>query len=115
MLRRIFADQYAGFAPPASLVCNTSQFRPCQKSPSTKTATLARGKTMSGVPGSVRTFLRNRSPSRQSVLRKSTSGFVSVLVLARFARDVASETARRPTNDGGGVGKVKTVRLDCED
>src|SRR3954462_4162407 len=50
MFRWILATQYPGLVPRLSLVCRPSQSRPCQKSPSTKTATLAPGKTTSGRP-----------------------------------------------------------------
>lgn len=40
--------------------------QPCQKSPSTKTATRSLGKTMSGRPGGVRTWQRKRSPFARS-------------------------------------------------
>jgi hypothetical protein len=48
--------------------------RPCQKSPSTNTATFAEGKTKSGVPGKARQCSRYRKPSFQHAFRNATSG-----------------------------------------
>ena len=59
---------------------------PCQKQPSTKTATLAFGNRISGLPGSEWTVLRrNRRPRRNSALRSAISG----AVLVRRTRDIS--------------------------
>src|SRR5437868_11164856 len=49
---------------------------PCQKHPSTKTAMRARDRTMSGVPGRSRRWMRNLSPREWSVRRSASSSLV---------------------------------------
>lgn len=49
---------------------------PCQKQPCTKTTVRHLASTMSGVPGSVETWTRKRSPRRCSIDRTVTSGAV---------------------------------------
>ena len=58
ILASILGIQYAGFAPLRSFFFLSSQFRPCQKSPSQKTATWSPANTKSGLPG--RSFRCNR-------------------------------------------------------
>lgn len=70
--------------------------QPCQKQPSTNTATLAREKTMSArrrTPRMGETSTRNRSPRRCNNERMSFSGLVSRLRLARMRFRASMEEA----------------------
>src|ERR1019366_4381182 len=60
-----FAIQYDALCPLLSLERRRFQNRPCQKSPSQKTATRALIKTTSGLPTTSVTFVRKRPPSRR--------------------------------------------------
>src|SRR6185437_15104293 len=97
----IFSTQYEAFVPERSFASRVLHCLPCQKSPSQKITIRAAEKTMSGFPGRLLTFLRYRSPCCQSCRRKAISGFVSLLVLLRFERELAAEAGWRPVNDGG--------------
>lgn len=73
----------------------------CQKQPSTNTATRRAVNTMSGRTGlrpstAIGKSFRNRYPSRCNNLRSSTSGLVSVRLIARMLRP-------RPGEDAGGT------------
>ena len=79
--RSIFASQYG-----ESLCCQAGNRRPCQKSPSTNTTTRAPLKTISGVPGRLRTCLRKRRPRACTALRTAISIPVSLLRTLVIAR-----------------------------
>lgn len=78
IFRSIFDTQKGPLLPERSLSRRTSKSLPCQKSPSTKMASLYLVKTTSGVPGRPRRFFLypTRCKSRKD-LRKASSGFVS--------------------------------------
>src|SRR5206468_2635537 len=81
---------------------------PCQKQPSTKTATLARVKTMSARarrPGSGRASTRYRRPRACAARRTSSSGRVSRL---RFAR-IWARTAALDAHDSA-TSSVSRIR-----
>jgi hypothetical protein len=80
--------------------------QPCQKQPSTNTATRSTVKTTSGVnrtPGSTFACFRNRRPRRCRADRSATSGAVSRLLLACIDARVAGE-------DAGGAGVMRLPR-----
>lgn len=66
-----------------SLRSQTGSRQPCQKSPSTKTATYSLGKTMSGRPGSLRAWQRKRTPFARSS-RCTTCSSEPFFSLTRF-------------------------------
>lgn len=94
----IFRIQYSLLWPLASFLIRLERFLPCQKSPSTKTANLARSKTRSGHPGSAETFLR-RSRSSFRTERQSFSSHVvpRFLLAAEAIRLARADAGRRPT------------------
>lgn len=106
--RRSFGVQYHSFVV-GDLPCSGHA---CQKQPSTNTATRRAVNTMSGLTGlrpstAIGKSFRNRYPSRCSSLRSSTSGLVSVRLIARILRprpgdDAAGTPVRLP---GPGDGK----------
>lgn len=99
-LRASFAVQYSEFER-GRTPCSE---QPCQKHPSTKTATRARGNATSGRgaerPAPSFRSTRNRSPRRWSADRRARSGVVS---LRRFARMTARTAGLEA---GGGVGSL---------
>lgn len=60
--------------------------RPCQKSPSTNTASLARRNEKSGLPKILVSFLRKRRPIALSAPARRSSGSVSAVRTARMMR-----------------------------
>jgi len=107
---RSFAIQYGALCPDASRVSLVSRSRPCQKSPSQNTTTLAAVNTMSGRPASPCKASRKRSPLDQSARRRMTSHFVFALMLAPQAdRRAPSDAATSPTNDGLVRGCVRVM------
>ena len=64
----------------------TSQLRPCQNSPSQKTAILCPMTTKSGLPGRLLTFRRQRTPALRSSLPSRISGVVPFDLLAAMFR-----------------------------
>ena len=89
----IFLTQYAGFGPRLKRTRFFDQFRPCQKSPSQKIASRNRLTTISGLPGRLRTFFRNRNPEIQSALRNSFSALVSEDLMRASTRLAFSDDA----------------------
>ena len=85
--------------------------RPCQKSPSQKTTTRTRGKTISGFPGSSRVFLRKRVASRQRADRNRASARVPLDRLARLACELALEAGPRPAKEGALVNRARVVTM----
>jgi hypothetical protein len=101
-LERILAIQYSGLDPRRRLVRLARQLRPCQKSPSQKTATLTLAKTKSGTPG---TFVLYRENDRFNLRRahpRIRSGevcrfrfdFMTAVAVGELARNPANETER---------------------
>src|SRR5690606_40133745 len=73
--------------------------QPCQKHPSTNTATFARGNTRSAVrriPGRGRRFTKYLRPRAWTSRRTATSDFVSRLRFDRMLARVAAEEAQEP-------------------
>lgn len=88
-LRAIFAFQYSELALNLAMPCSG---QPCQKHPSTNTATLARLKTRSARrfrSGSGLASTRNRSPRACTARRTAISGAVSRRLLARITERAA--------------------------
>ena len=110
ILLSIFDSQYSAFVPWQSFDFCSSQLRPCQKSPSQKTATRARTKTISGLPGKSPTFFRYLKPVRHSSHRSVFSCCVSVRRLRRFARELASDAGFKPVKDGDFTMKGQSSR-----
>jgi hypothetical protein len=96
----ILANQYSALCLSASFRRNEGHARPCQKSPSDKTTTLAWSITKSGQPGNEATFVLKRIPRRFSARPSSSSGCVPDRLFARFARDEASELGLSPVKLG---------------
>lgn len=83
-LRRIFSAHWPAFGPVQGVLRPCSG-HPCQKQPSTKTATLRLGRTKSGVqPLASLRWSRKRPPAAWTAWRRMTSGVV--LSLRRPAR-----------------------------
>ena len=61
------------------------QWCPCQKHPWTNTTVRCRGRTISGVPGNSRTWIRNRSPAACRNFRTASSGAVSLRPIRRIS------------------------------
>ena len=77
--------------------------QPCQKQPSTKTATRDGVKTMSGLrrlPDNTKRSIRNRKPRRCKMRRSSTSGLVSRLPVRAMRALTAGDCASIPTLSG---------------
>lgn len=74
--RSIFATQYGAFQPSASLPFLFDHCRPCQKSPSQKTATQCLVITKSGRPINAGGCKRYRTPAAQRAFRNMISGVV---------------------------------------
>lgn len=100
MLAEIFAVQYAPLAPVLSRRRRRRQSRPCQKSPSTKTATRARTNTISGLPDTLGWWTRKRRPNAVRARRRASSAFVSVRLIALAIRDAVLELGFSPSNRG---------------
>jgi hypothetical protein len=85
LLRSSFGTQYAvfDFGTRARLQCSWE----CQKQPLTNNATDRPGKTMSGVPGSLVLWSRNRNPKPCAALRTS----ISAPVCSEETRDMVHE------------------------
>ena len=96
-LRRIFSSHRTALGP-VHAVLRPWSGQPCQKHPSTNTATCRAGSTKSGVhPFAIRRWSRNRPPAAWTALRSSTSGVVLTLVGPRGGhRALCSPTAATP-------------------
>jgi len=95
-LQPILFRQKAG-----SLWCQTGNLHPCQKSPFTKTATLASAKTKSGRPGSARSCCVNLSReafNRARIYRSGVVFFPLILDITRLrcCGDMMSTTDGHP-------------------
>jgi hypothetical protein len=105
----ILSIQYGALCPRASRRSLSFRLRPCQKSPSQKTASLGPTNTTSGLPGKVLTQTRYRRPAAHRARRKTTSHLVFSFLLEPFAeRLVAGDAGSRPRNDGGRFASLKT-------
>src|SRR5258708_186463 len=114
MLRSILAVQYAPLVPRVSFARRLSMSRPCQKSPSQKTATLSRQNTISGQPGRALSFTRYRSPVAHNARRSLSSHRVSYFLLAARAAMLArSDAAFSPANDGVFSTSSSTREFSC--
>jgi hypothetical protein len=99
--RRIFATQYGALWPLSSLARRFSRSRPCQKSPSQKTATLAIVNTTSGLPGRFGAVMRYRNPACQSAFRRCSSQRVFCLRLeARALTEARTDEGVSPLKRG---------------
>lgn len=87
--------QYALLCPPESFARRLASLRPCQKSPSAKTATFSRSNTTSGHPGSDATFRLNLSLSFLSARQSFTSHAVPLFRLDLAASWLALADAGR--------------------
>lgn len=97
---RSFRIQYSLLWPVESFAIRCSSCRPCQKSPSAKTATRSRSKTRSGHPGKDDTFVVNCRPRSLKAWHSLASHFVPRFLLALAARRLELGVAgRRPAKD----------------
>lgn len=85
---------------------------PCQKSPSINTAIFASAKTISGLPGSVLTFLRNLRPRRRSSEPTSFSRSVPFVPI-RDMQYLRCAAVRLSAIDSLFRSKLDNIKLPC--
>jgi len=114
LLAPIFATQYAALARLRSARLSCNQCRPCQKSPSQKTASFSRGKTISGFPGRSTRWVWNRRPTPRRARCNSRSCAVFVLRFAFLARELPGEDGSKPSKLGARCDKPRHESFGCD-